>query len=212
MSQESTSKGKLKITPKKILAILIILAIPILYYALTKYALPITTWNYGGKVVGFRTDLRAAQKIPIIEIESIPNVNDADQSIRDTLIRRDVQNITFLFEPTDDKNNALYVIEETELIKALTLSYLSIMPTELQPTMPNFNAAVVDNYTGITATQLNPKIVLIHPNFGNQTVVRQDGYIIYVEAKNTGNFDSNKLQFDLATERLMMALLTIKIQ
>jgi hypothetical protein len=211
MSQESTFKVKLKIAPKKILAIIvIILAIPILYYALVKYVLPITTWNYGGKVVGFRTDLRAAQKVPIIE--SIPNVNDADQSIRDALIRGDVQNITFLFEPTDDKNNALYVLEETELIKALTVAYVPVAQTELEPTVPNFNAVAVDNYTGITATQLNPKIVLVHPNFGNQTAVRQDGYIIYVEAKNTGNFDSNKLQFDLATERLMMALLTIKIQ
>lgn len=208
MAQESISR--IKITPKKILAILIILAIPILYYALTKYVLPITTWNYEGKIVGFRTDLRAAQKVPIIE--RIPNVNDADQSIRDALIRGDVQNITFLFEPTDDKNNALYILEETELIKALTVSYVTFIQTEPEPTMPNFNAAVVDNYTGITATQLNPKIVLVHPNFGNQTVVRQDGYIIYVEAKNTGNFDSNKLQFDLATERLMMAILNIKIQ
>lgn len=210
MSQDSTYHVKLKITPKRIIVILIILAIPFLFYALPKYVLPITTWNYEGRVVGFRTDLRAAQKIPIIE--NIPNVNDADQNIRAALIRGDVQNITFLFEPTDDKNNALYILEETELIKALTDAYIPVTQTELQPTIPNFNAVAVDNYTGITATQLNPKIVLVHPNFGNETVVRQDGYIIYVEAKNTGNFDSNKLQFDLATERLMMALLTIKIQ
>ena len=210
MTQESTSHMKLKITPKKIVAILIILAIPFLFYALPKYVLPITTWNYEGRVVGFRIDLRAAQKVPITSND--PTVKDFDKNIREILVRPDVQNITFLFEPTDEKNNALYIIEETELIKALTLSYLSIIPTELQPSMPTFNAEAVNNYTGITATQINPKIVLVHPNFGNETVVRQDGYIIYVEAKNTGNFDSNKLQFDLATERLMIALLRIKIQ
>jgi hypothetical protein len=210
MAQESASHVKFKITSKKIIAILVILSIPIFYYVLSKYAFPITSWNYEGRNVVFRTDLRSAQSVPMTSTN--PSVTDVDTSVLDSLVRPDVVNITFVFQPTDDKNNALYIVEETELIKALTLSYLSITPTELQPYMPNFNAVAVNSYEGITATQLNPKIVLVHPNFGNETAVRQDGYIIYVEARNTGNFDSNKLQFDLATERLMMALLTIKIQ
>ncbi len=208
MAQES-SHVKFKITSKKIIVVLVILSIPLLYYALPKYLLPITSWNYEGKNVVFRTDLRPAQRVPMASTN--PSATDIDTSVLDSLVRPDVVNITFIFQPTDDKNNALYILEETELIKALTLSYLSITPTELHPSMPNFNAEAVNSYEGIMATQLNPKIVLVHPNFGNETAVRQDGYIIYVEAKNTGNFDSNKLQFDLATERLMIALLRIKI-
>jgi len=42
--------------------------------------------------------------------------------------------------------------------------------------------------------------------------VSNDGYIVYVEAKNMSSFDSEKTQFDLATVRLMMAILSIKIQ
>lgn len=210
MAQESASHVKFKITSKKIIVILVILSIPLLYYLLPKYVLPITSWNYEGRTVVFRADLRSAQRVPMTSTN--PSATDIDASVRNSLLRPDVVNVTFIFQPTDDKNNALYILEETELIKALTLSYLSITPTELQPSMPNFNAVAVNSYEGITATQANPKIVLVHPNFGNETAVRQDGYIIYVEARNTGNFDSNKLQFDLATERLMMALLTIKIQ
>lgn len=209
MAQESVHV-KFKITPKKIVAILVILSIPLIYYVLSRYVLPITSWNYDGQNVVFRTDLRPAQQVQMTSTD--PSVTDADASVLDSLVRPDVVNVTFVFQPTDDTNNALYILEETELIKALTLSYNSITPTELQPHMPNFNAEAVDSYSGITATELNPKIVLIHPNFGNETIVRQDGYIVYVEAKNTGNFNGNKLQFDLATERLMIALLRIKIQ
>lgn len=208
MTQESTSQVKFKITSKKMIAIIIILAIAVLAYVVPKYFLPITSWNYNGQVVGFRIDLRQAQKIPIVT----KYAGDSDKLVRDSIVRPDVQNITFIFEPTDETNNALYIIEETEVIKALTLAYISITPAGFQPIFPTFNAQDVSTYSNITATQFNPKIVLVHPNFGNETLVRQDGYIIYVEAKNVGNFDSNKIQFDLATVRLMMAVLNITIQ
>jgi len=206
MAQESSSKIRIKISSKKILAILVILAIVPSVYLIVKYLWPINTWIYEGNTVGFRINLREAQKVPIVT-----NFigKDPDFFVRDALVRDDVENITFLFKPSDDTNNSLYIVEETEIIKSLTLAYL--YTTELQ-TIPHFDAQVVDSYSNITASQLNPKIVLVHPNYSNATLVKQDGYIIYVQGKNTNTFDSDKIQFDLATVRLMMAILKIKVQ
>jgi len=207
MAQESTSRVRIKFSAKKLIAILIILAILPAGYLYAKYVMPINTWTYEGRSVGFRINLREAQKVPIITNFASPK--GPDFLVRDALVRDDVTNITFLFKPTDDRNNSLYVVEETEIIKALTFAYL--FSTQLQR-IPTFDAQAVDSYSNITATQLNPKIVLVHPNFGNATLVRQDGYIIYVQGKSTNSFDSDKIQFDLATVRLMMAILKIKIQ
>lgn len=210
MAEESTSKVRFRLTKKKTIFILIILAIPALFLLFNQYAYPITTWNYYGSPVGFRVNLRAAQKIPIVSTDT--TAKDLDEAVREVLTRADVTNITFVFVPTDDKGNALYILEETELIKALTLSYTTLLPQGFQSNIPSFDAQAASSYANITASQVHPKIVLVHPNFGNETVVKQDGYIVYVEAKNTGNFNNNKYQFDLATERLMIALLRIKIQ
>lgn len=209
MSQESTSKVKVSISGKKIIGLLIILSVPLLLYLIPRYVLPITSWNYAGYTVAFRANLRAAQKVPLTT--SFVYSQDPDASVRDALVRDDVTNITFLFKPTSDQGNTLYIIERYEIIKALTFAYL-YSPTIQLHQIPTFDTQAVDSYSNITATQLNPKIVLVHPNYGNETVVRQDGDIIYVEAKNAGNFNSDKVQFDLATVRLMMAILNIKIQ
>jgi len=207
MTLESTSHFKFKISPRKIAAIFVILAIPFAIYLTVRFVLPINSWPYEGRSVAFRINLRAAQNVPIITTGPSGN---PDLSIRNSLVRDDVMNITFLFKPTDDKNNTLYLLEESELIRALTFAYL-YSPSLQAHQLPSFKAQIIDSYSNITANQLNPKIVLVHPNYSNQTLVRQDGYIVYVEAKNTNNFDTDKIQFDLATVRLMMAILSIKI-
>ena len=206
MAQESTSKVKLKISPKRIAIIFAILCIPFVIYLLVLHVVPIYSWTYQGRGVSFRANLREAQKVPIV----IPynSTKGADFLVRDALVRDDVQNITFLFKPTDDTGNSLYVVEETEIIKSLTFAYL--YSTQLQQ-IPSLDSQAVDSYSNITATQFHPKIVLVHPHYGNETSVRQDGYIIYVTAKSANNFNSDKLQFDLATVRLMMAILNIKV-
>jgi hypothetical protein len=207
MAQYTTVR--IKFSAKKIIAIVIILAIVPAVYLYTKYVTPINTWTYEGRAVGFRINLREAQKIPVIA--NFVGNKDADFMVRDALVRDDVTNITFLFKPSDDKNNSLYVVEETEIIKALTFAYLYSPDLQLNQ-IPAFSAQAVDSYSNITASQFNPKIVMVHPNFGNATLVRQDGYITYVQGKSTNSFDSDKIQFDLATVRLMMAILKIKIQ
>jgi hypothetical protein len=206
MSQESTSKVKLKFSRKQIAAIIIIVAILPTIYLVRRYVWPIYTWQYAGRTVGFRANLRVAQNVPLIT--EFPKL-DSDYVIWDYLVRNDVTNITFVFKPTDEKGNTLYILEETEIIKSLTFAYL--FSTQEQK-LPGFDAQAVDNYDNITATQSHPKIVLIHPDFGNQTSVRQSGFVVYVEAKNKNNFDSNKAEFDFAAVRLMLAILEIKIQ
>ena len=207
MAQDSISKVKLKISLKKIALVFVILAIPFVVYLLFLYVVPISTWAYEGRPVGFTINLREAQKIPII---SNGARSDADANTRDALVRDDVKNITFLFKPTDEKNNTLYLLEESEIIRALTFAYLYSPRLQIHQ-LPAFNAQIIDSYSNITASQLNPKIVLVHPNYGNQTLVKQDGYIVYVEARNANNFNSDKTQFDLSAVRLMMAILSIKI-
>ena len=210
MTQESTSKVKMKVSKKRIFAILIVLAVPVVAFLfVTYFPWPIKSWSYQGMPVSFRADLRSAQKIPILT--SLSNAQDPDSIVRNALVRDDVTNITFLFKPTSDQGNALYIVERYEIIKALTFAYLYSPTTELHQ-IPTFDTQAVDSYSNITATQFNLKIVLVHPDFGNDTVVSNDGYIVYVEAKNMSSFDSEKTQFDLATVRLMMAILSIKIQ
>lgn len=206
MAEVSIAKVKFRITSKKIIAVLIILSIPVIYYLLAKYVLPIYTWNYLGYTIAFRANLRDAQNVPV---STNYQDSESDAHIRDALVRDDIQNITFLFKDAGDTNNTLYSLEETEIIKALTFAY--VYNTDIGRA-PNFNAQEIFSYSNITATNINPKIVLVHPNYSNETVVREDGYIIYVEAKNTNNFNTDKVQFDLASVRLMMAILNIKIQ
>jgi len=208
MSQESTSKFSLKISPKRIALFFIILIIPFAVYLLVLYVFPVYSWSYEGRQISFRANLREAQKVPIIYNGARP---DGDFNVRDVLVRDDVRNISFLFKPTDDTNNTLYLLEESEIIKALTFAYLYNPKLQLNQ-IPTFNAQIVESYSNITATQVNPKIVLVHPNYGNETMIKQDGYIIYVQAKDTNNFDTDKIQFDLAAVRLMMAILNIKFQ
>jgi hypothetical protein len=205
MAQASTSKVKIRLSKKKIILVLIILAILPTAYLIKQYMWPIIVWQYEGRPVGFRINLRVAQNVPVST--DFPKL-DSDSVVRDYLVRDDIKNITFVFKPTDETGNSLYIVEETEIIKALTFAYLFSTQTQK---IPGFNAQAVDSYYNITATQANPKIVLIHPDFGNKTSVRQNGFVVYVEGKNMGSFDSNKIQFDLATVRLMMAILKIKI-
>lgn len=209
MAEESTSKVRFKFTRKKILAVIFILAIPFIYYFLARYVLPITSWNYEGHGFVFSTNLRDAQNVPIIT--NYQNPKGADYSVMDALVRDDVQNITFLFVPTDSTNNTLYILEKVDIMSALRFAY-AYSPNLQLHVIPNFDTQEISSYSNITATQLNPKIVLVHPNFSNETAVRQDGYIIYVEGKNTNNFKTDRVQFDLAAARLMMAILSIKIQ
>ena len=91
MGEESTSKIRIKLSKKTSVIFFAILAILMLWYLIPRFVLPIYTWKYADRVVGFRANLREAQNIPLM---SNGPSNDTDFNVRNAIVRDDVKNIT----------------------------------------------------------------------------------------------------------------------
>jgi len=172
---------KLKLTRKKILILILIAGIFSGIFLYMKYfPRPITTINYGDRVVAFRQDIREAAKVPVFPTEGY---------LYNELIHQQVQNITIVFKPVNFSENAYYVLEEFEIIPKLTLAYERIR------TRPSFNGYAVDSYENLPGKIQNPIIALVHPAYANETAVVVDGHVIYIKGKTHKDFDLATIKF-----------------
>jgi len=191
---------KIKLTKRKIyllLGLVAVLAVALIYFYFgPKPVQPLTSIQYYSTVLNFRVDLREADKVPVYPHE---------QAVSNEIMNQLVENVTIVFKPASETENSLYSLEIYEIIPKLMMGYSRIK------TNPHFNAVQVTSYDNLAGTIKNPIIVLEHPVYSNETSVSvglpgssYNNHAIYIKGTDLKNFD-------LATEKFLMAALDIKI-
>ena len=150
---------------------------------------PITSVDYGGIVLNFRVDLREAKKIAI---------SPSDLAVYLELMNPLVENITIVFKPATE-GQKLYALEGFEISNKLGYGFI----------LRDFNATIeaqnVSSYEGIYGTIANPIIMLVHPEYANETsITLVYPHTVIIKAKT-------EKDFDLVVAKFLMAALNIEI-
>jgi len=141
-------------------------------------------------MIGFRADLREAEKVPVYPSETAL-FNEINSQL--------IQNMTILFKPASESENPYYSLEEFEIIQKLTFLFKRIGIS------PGFKANITDSYENIFGKIQNPIIVLVHPKFANETSVTvTPNHVIYIKGKTNRDFD-------LATTKFLMVAMSINL-
>ena len=158
---------------------------------------PITSWDYGGRVLHFRADLREADKVPVYPGEM--------QVYLDTMHPL-AKNVTIVYKDTGD--DEYYSVEAFEITYKMKIAYMNLVGTDIEgktSKVPTFNAEAVDQYANLPGKIQNPIIALVHPVYANETAVRNEGHVTYISGET---FE----QLDLATVKFLMIVLGIDIE
>ncbi len=153
--------------------LVIIVLIIVGFISLYIYFRPVKMVNYLGKSFFFRDDVKAARRIEVYPDE---------KSLHDLFWNSNIQNITILFNP-DVTESGYYYVETFELTYKLHIMYI------LNGMKKNFNAVDVNSYDNITSSQDVLKIVLVHPQLTDKTLVEGHDNVIFIHAKNYRDFD-----------------------
>jgi len=186
-------KGMVKLSRNRLIVIMVlIVAVSALTYNLfmQQTPKPIYTWNYHGRIIGFRADLREAAKVPVY-----PN----EQAVYLDTIHYLVKNVTIAFKDAGESENPYYILQEIELIKGLKLAYAR------KNISVSFNAMPVESYEHLPGKIQNPIIALVHPIYANETAIRNKGHVTYISGKTHEDFD-------LAVVKFLMIILRIDIE
>ena len=151
---------------------------------------PITSVNYANITLNFRADLREASKIPI---------DPSDLAAYLEVMNAQVKNVTIVFVPAT-KDQSLYALEAFELSNKLAYGFL----------VRGFNVTIeaqnVSSYEGIYGRIDNPIIMLVHPEYSNETSITLSyPHLITIKAKTANDFD-------LVVAKFLMAALRIDIE
>jgi hypothetical protein len=140
--------------------------------------------------LSFRADLKEASKIPVYPSEEI---------LYRALINPLVENVTIVFVPVEGENG-IYVVNAWEIVMKLSLAYEQI------GIKPGFNGINLTSYENIElhGKIQNPYIVLVHPRYANETSLKLKDHTIFISGKS-------EKEFDLATVKLLMIALKIKV-
>ncbi len=187
---------KIKITLKLILILLIILLLVLLIPFILEAIKPEKTIIYNKVPYVFREDVREAYKIPVY-----PN----EEFVYNLLWDYKIKNITILFKPISSPTNALYAVEAFELTNKLSQIYATnpIMAAQLYDQMRyiylkrNFTAQEIESYDNIKREDEILKIIIVPPQFSNNTYVLGGGNKIFIYGKD-------KKGLDLATIRTIL--------
>ncbi len=189
---------KIKLSKRNVTLVVALLAITgFLFYYVFFYPKPIKTWNYGGMVLNFRSDLRKADKVPVYPGET--------QVYLDTMHTL-VDNVTIVYK--DVGEYGYYATEAFEITYKMKIAYTNLLGTDIEgktPNIPTFNAEAVDQYAYLPGKIQNPIIALVHPIYANETAVRNEGHVTYISGET---FDD----LDLATTKFLMVVLGIDLE
>lgn len=191
------TKIKIKLS-KKILIFIVVLVVIVgsFFYYEFFVPKPINTWNYKGKILTFRADLRKADKVPVYPGEM--------QIYLDTMHPL-VKNVTIAYK--DAGEYGYYATEAFEITYKMKLAYMSLVGSEEGSTfeVPPFNVETVEQYAHLPGKIQNPIIALVHPIYANETAVRNEGHVTYISGKT---YD----ELDLATIKFLMIVLGIELE
>ncbi len=153
--------------------LLIIVLIVVGFISLYLYLRPVKMVYYSGKPFFFRDDVKVAKRIEVYPDE---------KTLHDLFWNPDIKNITILFNPNVTESGYYYV-ETFELTYKLHSMYM------LNGIKKNFNAVDVNTYENITSSSDVLKIVLVHPQLTDKTLVEGHDNVIYIHGKNYRDFD-----------------------
>jgi hypothetical protein len=193
---EDRERIRIKIERKQIAVFFVVLGIVAaavgLYFVYANYLAPVTSANFDGVQLGFRADLREAQKI-----SAVP-----DETSLQNFFARPLTNITIAFKPIEGQTNGWYGVESAEIVLKLKVLYALRYGIE-----PAFNGVEIDDYTEIRGEEGRPVIALVHPEIADETSVRLDAerHIVTISGKDTIK------DFDLATVKFLISVLGIEI-
>jgi hypothetical protein len=137
---------------------------------------PVKYVKYKNIIFAFRDDVRAAEKIPVYPNEKIIGQQFWDYKIH---------NITILFKP-DDRYNKYYQLAGFELTYKLTQMYMTMRPLIIEK---GFSAQEIDDFENITREEGVLKIILVPPEYSNQTIVKAASNRVYIYFKNPRDLD-----------------------
>lgn len=147
--------------------------------------LPVLSVKYGNLTLEFRVNLKEAAKIKVY-----PNASTTYQILWNPKVR----NVTIDFMNTSDLG--LTAVEAFEITYKLTIGY------KTNNYVVGISAKNVESFENLSATEENPIIVLVPPSISNETSVKIEGNIIYINGIDAKGFD-------LATAKLIMIGLEI---
>lgn len=169
---------KVKIKMKIAWTIVGIIALCLMTYQAYQYVKPIKTIFIKGVPFSFREDVRKALNVEIFPREEILHQLFSDYKIR---------NVTILFRPGTPETNALYQLETFEIVYKMS-RYDDLTRGVFRPKR-QFNAEPIDTYDNITREDTILKIILVPPEFSNQTRVTGGGNRIWVYGETNKEFD-----------------------
>jgi len=189
---------KIKVTRRRIIFLILFISIAALIVMIyPNLPFPIYSIDYYGITLEFRINLRDARSIPVY-----PN----EEAVQSKIMNELVENITIVFKPGSGQENAFYAVETHEIVYKLAVGY-----SERFGYMPSFNVVNVTSYENLTGSPQNPVIVLISPIQSNETLVRLEGHIVFIQSKNSTSLTEQLRNFDLATVKFIMTTLGISL-
>jgi hypothetical protein len=188
---------KVKVTRQRaILFASILIVIILIALLVSQIKLPIYSLNYYGAKLSFRINLRDVKDV---------TVYPSEKAVRDEIMNQFVENITIVYKPNESINSH-YAVEVFEIVNKLAIAYRLRFGY-----IPNFNVINVTSYENLMAVPSNPKIVLVHPIYSNETSVRLEDNVIYIQGKNAVSEKEQLRNFDLAVVKFLIVALEIKI-
>jgi hypothetical protein len=207
----------LKVTKSQIVAFLSLAGIVvsgILIYAYYQtYLAPVTVVDFNGEKMGFRVDLRQAEKVEVRPNEAalVAQMVRASRYVNSDgtiIFRKPLSNVTIVFKSTivngtsGPNTMGWYTVEVTEIIKKMTALYHGKLRTPI-----NFQVKEVQSYDGLKGSNTAPIVALVHPDLTDRTGVEVDSDNDVVTI-----YGGNSLKdFDLATEKFLMVIMGIKV-
>ncbi|MEM5829331.1 MAG: hypothetical protein QW040_00175 [Candidatus Aenigmatarchaeota archaeon] len=191
-------KVKVIITRGKIIVLTFFLLAILLLITLYPYIpFPIYSVNYMGVKMRFRVNLRDVKDVVVYPSE---------ETIRKEIMNQLVENITIVFKPGENQTNAHYAIEVFEIVNKLAIAYKLNFAY-----MPNFKVVNVTSYENLRGRRENPIIALVHPVFSNETSVKLEDHVVYIQGRNATSLREQLKNFDLAVVKFLMSILEIKV-
>lgn len=187
---------KLSRNQKFVLVVIVSIAIAVgvtwVYYYLSTPK-PVIRYNFHGTEFVFRDDLRLAQNISVYPDE---------ESILNKVWDPNITKINIAYVPTEGPSdeNSLIALNVFEIRFKLDVAYRN----------PNFNwineftSTELSSLDEIIQTNDTLVIALVIPSLSDETTVRLDGNVVYIEGKTLE-------EFDLATIKFLMSALNITV-
>lgn len=216
MSKQKDSVS-LKITKSQVVVFLSLagmIAAGILLYVYYQDELaPVTVADFNGEAIGFRVDLRQADKVDVMPDEAallaqMVRTGRQVDSEGNIVFRRPLGNVTIVFKSTitndTSKPNTMgwYTVEVTEIIKKMTALYHGKLATPI-----SFQVKEVESYDGLKGSNTAPIVALVHPDLADRVGVDVDAEDDVV----TIHGGDSLRDFDLATEKFLMVVMGIEV-